>query len=50
VASGEAWRPQDKLCFSQVLAIRLNQDDLPRIHYSALEEDVGDSFIELRII
>jgi len=42
VAKGDALTPQDKLRFSQALAIKLNQDDLPRIHYSALEEYVGD--------
>jgi formylglycine-generating enzyme required for sulfatase activity len=44
VAKGDALTPQDKLRFSQALAIKLNQDALPRIHYSALEEYVGDFF------
>jgi formylglycine-generating enzyme required for sulfatase activity len=47
VAKGDALTPQDKLRFSQALAIKLNQDDLPRIHYSALEEYVGDFFQKL---
>jgi hypothetical protein len=47
VAKGGALTPQDKLRFSQALAIKLNQDDLPRIHYSALEEYVGDFFQKL---
>ena len=47
VAKGDALMPQDKLRFSQALAIKLNQDDLPRIHYSALEEYVGDFFQKL---
>jgi len=44
VAKGEALKPEDKLRFSQALALKLNQDDLPRIHFSALEEYVGDFF------
>jgi formylglycine-generating enzyme required for sulfatase activity len=47
VAKGDALTPQDKLRFSQALAIKLNQDALPRIHYSALEEYVGDFFQKL---
>ena len=47
VAKGDALTPQDKLRFSQALAIKLNQDDLPRIHFSALEEYVGDFFQKL---
>jgi hypothetical protein len=47
VAKGGALTPQDKLRFSQALAIKLNQDALPRIHYSALEEYVGDFFQKL---
>ena len=47
VAKGEALAPQDKLRFSQALALKLNRDDLPRIHYSALEEYVGDFFQKL---
>jgi formylglycine-generating enzyme required for sulfatase activity len=47
VARGDALMPQDKLRFSQALAIKLNQDALPRIHYSALEEYVGDFFQKL---
>jgi formylglycine-generating enzyme required for sulfatase activity len=47
VAKGDALTPQDKLRFSQALAIKLNQDDLPRIHYSALEQYVGDFFQKL---
>ena len=47
VAKGDALSPEDKLRFSQALAIKLNQDDLPRIHYSALEEYVGDFFQRL---
>jgi formylglycine-generating enzyme required for sulfatase activity len=47
VAKGEALRPADKLRFSKALAIKLNQDDLPRIHFSALEEYVGDFFRKL---
>jgi formylglycine-generating enzyme required for sulfatase activity len=47
VAKGEALAPQDKLRFSQALAVKLNQDDLPRIHYSALEQYVGDFFQKL---
>jgi formylglycine-generating enzyme required for sulfatase activity len=42
VAKGEALKPEDKLCFSKALALKLNQDNLPRIHFSALEEYVGD--------
>ena len=44
VAKGEALTPEDKLRFSQALALKLNQDELPRIHFSALEEYVGDFF------
>src|ERR1039458_1170125 len=47
VAKGDALTPRDKLRFSRALAIKLNQDDLPRIHYSALEEYVGDFFQKL---
>jgi formylglycine-generating enzyme required for sulfatase activity len=47
VAKGDALTPQDKLRFSQALAIKLNQDDLARIHYSALERYVGDFFQKL---
>jgi hypothetical protein len=44
VAKGGALPPEDKLRFSQALALKLNQDELPRIHFSALEEYVGDFF------
>jgi formylglycine-generating enzyme required for sulfatase activity len=47
VAKGDALAPEHKLRFSQALAVKLNQDDLPRIHYSALEEYVGDFFQKL---
>ena len=47
VAGGGALTPHDKLHFSQALALKLNQDDLPRIHFSALEEYVGDFFQKL---
>jgi len=47
VAGGGALTAQDKLRFSQVLALKLNQDDLPRIHFSALEVYVGDFFQKL---
>ncbi|MCX6628749.1 MAG: DUF4062 domain-containing protein, partial [Candidatus Solibacter sp.] len=47
VAKGAALAPKDKLRFSQALALKLNRDDLPRIHYSALEEYVGDFFQKL---
>jgi formylglycine-generating enzyme required for sulfatase activity len=47
VAKGDALTPRDKLRFSQALAIKLNQDDLPRIHYSALQAYVGDFFEKL---
>ena len=47
VAKGEALKPEDKLRFSQALAVKLNRDNLPRIHYSALEEYVGDFFQKL---
>ena len=47
VAKGDALTPEDKLRFSQALAVKLNQDDLPRIHYSALEQYVGDFFQKL---
>jgi formylglycine-generating enzyme required for sulfatase activity len=47
VAKGDALAPRDKLRFSQALALKLNQDDLPRIHFSALEQYVGDFFQKL---
>jgi formylglycine-generating enzyme required for sulfatase activity len=47
VAKGEALKPDDKLRFSQALAVKLNRDNLPRIHYSALEEYIGDFFQKL---
>ena len=48
VAKGDALTPQDKLRFSQALAIKLNQDPSSRgIHYSVLEEYVGDFFQKL---
>jgi formylglycine-generating enzyme required for sulfatase activity len=47
VAKGGALAPQDKLRFSQALALKLNRDGLSRIHYSALEEYVGDFFQKL---
>ncbi|PWU05344.1 MAG: hypothetical protein C5B51_14765 [Terriglobia bacterium] len=44
VAKGDALGPQDKLRFTRALAVTLNPEASPRIHYSALEKYVGDFF------
>jgi hypothetical protein len=43
VAKGAALTPPDKLRFSQALAIKLNQDDLPRIFRPCAERRRADS-------
>ncbi|MGC9971080.1 MAG: SUMF1/EgtB/PvdO family nonheme iron enzyme [Bryobacteraceae bacterium] len=48
VAKGGALKPEDKLRFSHALAMKLNSEALPRIHYSDLEDYAGDFFQKLR--